>query len=118
MSHENNQPSAAVKRLDRLIGKWKVSGGVEGHITYEWMEGNFFLMQQVDFMRDGHTIKGLEIIGQEWSFGASEPGEDIKSRFYSSDGQTLDYVYELEGDTLTIAAVEGITCLFSWRIQQ
>lgn len=104
MSHDNNypQPSAAVKSLDRLIGKWKVSGGVEGHITYEWMDGNFFLMQHVDFVRDGLPVKGIEIIGQEWLFGSPEPAEHIKSRFYSSDGQTLDYVYELDGDTLTI----------------
>lgn len=104
MSHATNylQPSAAVKSLDRLIGTWKVSGGVEGHVIYQWMDGNFFLMQHVDFERDGHPIKGIEIIGQEWAFGAPEPSEDIKSRFYSSDGQTLDYVYELDGDTLTI----------------
>ena len=31
-----------------------------------------------------------------------EPSADIRSRFYSSTGDTLDYVYELEGDTLTI----------------
>jgi hypothetical protein len=34
-------------------------------------------------------------------FGA-EPSQDITSRFYDSMGNTLDYVYELEGDTLTI----------------
>jgi hypothetical protein len=95
-------PSDAVKSLDRLVGTWQVSGGVNGQVIYEWMEGNFFLMQHVDFVRDDHTIKGIEIIGQERSFDAQEPGEDIKSRFYSSDGQTLDYVYELAGDSLTI----------------
>lgn len=31
-----------------------------------------------------------------------ESSEDIKSRFYGSTGNTLDYVCELEGDTLTI----------------
>jgi hypothetical protein len=30
------------------------------------------------------------------------PSQDIKSRFYDNTGNTLDYVYELEGDTLTI----------------
>jgi hypothetical protein len=28
--------------------------------------------------------------------------EDIKSRYYDNQGNTFDYVYELEGDTLTI----------------
>lgn len=40
--------------------------------------------------------------GHESTFGA-EPSQDIKSRFYSFlDGMTLDYVHEMEGDTLTI----------------
>ncbi|MGH9845838.1 MAG: hypothetical protein ACREEM_44600, partial [Blastocatellia bacterium] len=32
-----------------------------------------------------------------------KPGKDIRTRVYSFlDGLTIDYVYELEGDTLTI----------------
>jgi len=69
---------------------------------YEWMEGGFFLIQHVDFTHGENKIKGMEIIGHESTFGA-EPSQDIKSRFYSFlDGMTLDYVYEMEGDTLTI----------------
>jgi hypothetical protein len=70
-------------------------------ITYEWMEGGFFLMQHVDFVHSGHKVKGLEIIGQLRPFGAA-PREDIWSRYYDTMGDTLDYVYELQGDTLTI----------------
>ena len=91
-----------LKDLERLIGTWKQSGEVEGEITYEWAEGGFFLIQHVDLMQDGNRIKGMEIIGHEFTFG-SEPSPDIKSRFYSFlDGMTLDYVYEMEGDSLTI----------------
>jgi hypothetical protein len=47
----------------------------------------------------GHTIEGIEIIGHLQSFGAAS-GKDIQSRFYSFlDGMTLDYVYELDGDS-------------------
>jgi hypothetical protein len=35
-------------------------------------------------------------------YEATEPSEDIKSRYYGSDGSTLEYVCELDGDTLTI----------------
>ncbi len=49
----------------------------------------------------GHRIKGLEIIGQLRPFGGA-PSAEIRSRFYSAAGDTLDYVYELSGDTLTI----------------
>jgi hypothetical protein len=74
---------------------------VRGNVTYEWMEGGFFLIQCVDLEQHGQEIKGIEVIGHERPFG-SEPGEDINSRFYDNTGNTLDYVYDLEGDTLTI----------------
>jgi hypothetical protein len=95
-------PNPDLKSLDRLVGTWKQSGGVEGTITYEWAEGGFFLIQHVDMESDGRPIKGMEIIGHVQAFG-EEPGPDIKSRFFSFlDGMTLDYVYEIDGDTLTI----------------
>jgi hypothetical protein len=95
-------PNADLKSLDRLIGKWKQTGGVEGTVTYEWAEGGFFLIQHVDMESDGRPIKGMELIGHVQAFG-EEPSKDIKSRFFSFlDGMTLDYVYEIEGDTLTI----------------
>ncbi len=95
------EPDPDLKSLDRLVGSWEISGGAQGKTTYEWMEGGFFLIQHVDLEQYGQKIKGIEIIGHERQFGA-EPSEDIKSRFYSSTGDTLDYVYELDGDTLTI----------------
>jgi len=58
-------------------------------------------MQHVDFVHGGQTIKGLEIIGHLQPFGEA-PSQDIKSRVYDTVGNTLDYVYELEGDSLTI----------------
>jgi hypothetical protein len=86
----------------RLLGTWEISGDVRGTVTYEWMEGDFFLVQGLDLgQQEGQGITGVEIIGHERPFGA-EPSEEIKSRFYSKTGDTIDYVYELEGDTLTI----------------
>jgi hypothetical protein len=105
MADETNTtlaPSTALKKLDRLVGSWKVSGpDIDGTVRYDWMEGGFFLLQHVDFVHGGHHIKGMEVIGHERPFGG-EPSEDIKSRFYDSEGNTFDYVYEIEGDTLTI----------------
>ena len=90
-------PNQDLKSLDRLVGTWKQSGGVEGTVTYEWAEGGFFLIQHVDMESDGRPIKGMEIIGHVQAFG-EEPGPDIKSRFFSFlDGMTLDYVYEIDG---------------------
>jgi hypothetical protein len=99
------QPSPDLKSLERLVGTWEMSGEVQGRVAFEWMEGRFFLIQHVDLEHHGQRIKGIEIIGHEKPFG-SDPSEQIKSRFYSNTGDTLDYVYELEGDTLTIWAGE------------
>ena len=100
-----NQPSApdeALQALDRLVGTWEISGEAGGQVTYEWLEGGFFLLQHVNLEQDGERTTGLEVIGRERGYGESEPSEHIKSRYYGSDGSTLDYVYELEGDQLTI----------------
>jgi hypothetical protein len=95
------EPSPDLKSLDRLVGTWEVSGGAQGRITFEWMEGSLSLIQRVDLEQYGQKVRGIEIIGHERPFG-EEPAEYIKSRFYDNMGNTLDYVYELEGDTLTI----------------
>ena len=94
-------PNPDLKNLQRLVGTWEMSGDVRGTVNYEWMEGGFFLFQRVDLEQYGQRIKGIEIIGHERPFGA-DPSEEIKSRFYSNTGDTLDYTYELKGDTLTI----------------
>ncbi len=121
------QPNPDLRSLNRLVGTWEMSGGIQGTITYEWMEGGFFLIQHVNLEHDGRTIKGMEIIGHEQGFGA-EPSEEIRSRYYDTVGNTLDYVYELEGDTFMIWGGEkgspaysrgtfgddGNTCVGAW----
>jgi hypothetical protein len=91
----------AMRALDRLVGTWKVSGGTEGEVRYEWMPGGFFLLQHVTMTSGEDEIRGMEVIGRLRPFGG-EPSEDIRSRYYGHDGSTLDYVYEMDGDTLTI----------------
>lgn len=99
---EPPEPNPDLKSLDRLAGMWKVSGpDIHGQVTFEWMEGGFFLIQHFDFVHGGHKVKGMGSIGHLQPFG-EEPGKDIKSRVYDTVGNTLDYVYELDGDTLTI----------------
>jgi hypothetical protein len=102
---ETPKPNPDLQALDRLVGTWKVAGGAEGTVAYEWLEGNFFLLQHVDLEQYGQRIKGIEVIGHLKPFEAAA-SEDIKSRYYDSMGNTLDYVYELDGDTLTIWAGE------------
>jgi hypothetical protein len=96
------EPSMKLTEMgERLVGSSRLSGGVEGTSTFEWMEGGHFLIQRVDLEQYGQGIKGIEIIGHLRPFG-EPPSEEIRSRFYDNHGNTLDYVYELEGDILTI----------------
>lgn len=94
-------PNPDLKTLDRLVGTWICSGDTTGTVQYEWMEGGFFLVQHVDIQLFGHDVKSLEIIGHLQPFG-EEPSKEIRSRAYDSSGNTLDYVYEIDGDDLTI----------------
>lgn len=91
-----------MRSLARLVGSWRLSGGLTGTTVYEWAAGGHFLLQQLEGERGGHPLRGLEVIGREQRFGEAA-SHDVRSRFYSfTDGLTLDYVYELLGDTLTI----------------
>jgi len=101
MAYQPATPNPDLKSLARLIGTWQVSGGAEGVVTYTWMEGGFFLIQHFEFEHGDHTVKGIEIIGHLQPFGEA-PSADVKSRAYDNMGNTLDYVYEIEGDTFTI----------------
>jgi hypothetical protein len=120
-------PNPDLRTLDRLIGTWKVTGGAQGTERYEWMEGGYFLIHRFDFDHGGHQVKGMEIIGHLHPFGEA-PSADIKTRSYDTMGNTLDYVYEISGDTLMIwggergspayfkgtFSADGNTCAGAW----
>ncbi|MDQ4115998.1 MAG: hypothetical protein M3235_03450 [Actinomycetota bacterium] len=106
-------PSDQVRALDRLIGRWTITGGSRGTVTYEWMEGGYFLLQRVELEYDGQRASGLEVIGNLRPYGQA-PSAEVHSRFYDSGGNTFDYVYELADDTLRIWAGErGSPAYFS-----
>jgi len=109
---QNNQPTAELRALDRLVGTWAVTGGAEGTVRYEWMAGGFFLRQIVELTQFGEAVSGVEMIGNLRPFG--EPaGTDVVSRYYDSQGNTFDYVYELTGDKLVIwAGAKGSPAYF------
>jgi hypothetical protein len=101
-SPQSSKPNPDLKSLERLVGTWKVTGEAQGTIRYEWAEGGFFLIQHFDLIHNQRRHKGIEIIGHLHPLFA-DPSKDIRTRVYNFlDGLTLDYVYELAGDTLTI----------------
>ena len=65
-NHQPPEPNPDLKNLgDRLVGTWEVSGGTQGKITFEWIEGGFFPIQDVDLKQYGQRSKGIEVIGHE-----------------------------------------------------
>jgi hypothetical protein len=97
-----DKPDPVLRALDRLVGTWRVSGEAHGEVRFEWLDGGWFLVQHVDLVQDGQRTKGMEIIGRERGFGATAPSDDITSRYFDDHGNTFDYVYDLDGDVLTI----------------
>ncbi|MFF3924089.1 hypothetical protein [Paenibacillus lactis] len=62
-----------LQSLDRLVGTWQISGGAEGTVTYEWMEGGYFLIQRVQLMQHGQeavVLCFLEILANLHSLTA------------------------------------------------
>jgi Protein of unknown function (DUF1579) len=67
------QPDPALRRLDRLVGRWSMEGSlvgsdeknIRGETTFRWLLGGFFLEQRarIDFM--GQQIDALELIGYD-----------------------------------------------------
>jgi hypothetical protein len=97
-----DEVAADLKALgERLVGTWKVSGEGEGETTWEWMEGGYFLIQRGWSRRGGGVQKYVQIIGYDRTPGA-EPADAITGRLYTSHGDTLAYVCEVDGDTMTI----------------
>jgi hypothetical protein len=90
--------NAALRSLDRLVGTWTVSGpdGLSGEVRYEWMDGGCWLVQHVDLHRGDEQDRGVEYIGYD------EDSGELRSHFFGSRGELLEYTYRLQGDLLTI----------------
>jgi hypothetical protein len=115
------QPDAALKRLDRLVGRWSMEGNlvgsdeknITGETSFQWLPGGFFLEQRVkiDFM--GLQIDSLEVIGYD-------PETDtFPSTVYSNfSPEPLPYKWDIQGDTVTIQVSHGpldSTFTGAWR---
>ncbi len=90
-----NQPYPALKSLEPLLGTWEASGGfIEGTVTFEWLEGNYFLIQKVDLKHDNKSIKGIEYIGFD------EDSQTLRSHYLDNHGSNFTYTWEIDGKTI------------------
>lgn len=89
------KPNPALRKLDRLVGKWKVTGpGIEGEVTFEWMEGGFFFIQHFNLTYGEMKIKGIEYTGFD------EDTQTLRSRLLDIRGANFTYTWDIEGDTM------------------
>ena len=109
-AHEQQpQPNPVLKSLDVMVDTWDLKGResgtdgeIHGQVTFEWMEGGFYLVQRINIDYAGRKITGTEYIGYD------ESSQALKSYFFSNEGPgpfggvALEYVWEVGDDALTI----------------
>ena len=100
-------PDRALQRLDRLVGTWTLTGhlvgsdeeNITGEITFQWLEGGFFLQQDALIEFAGmFTVRARELIGYDPESGA------FASYVYSNFSPVpLPYRWDLRDGSLTIS---------------
>jgi hypothetical protein len=108
------KPSPALKRLDRLVGTWRMKGrtvgakeeNITGTSTYKWLHdesgASFFLQQDMDMDYAGTPIKSHELIGYNPKTKA------FSSYVYSNMApDPWPYEWDIQGDTWTLSIKHG-----------
>jgi hypothetical protein len=104
-------PDSALRALDQFVGTWNMKGhllgsdeeNIVGHATYRWLEGGFFLQQDIELDFAGIVqIKSHELIGYDPETKA------FSSLVFSNVAPTpLPYRWEVKGGTVTISVSHG-----------
>jgi hypothetical protein len=76
----------ALKRLEKLVGTWNLTGrtldatddNISGWNTFEWMPGGFLLQSTGQINFKGFVMNSLEIIGYD------EASDTFRAQVYSS----------------------------------
>ena len=93
-------PNPGLRALAKLVGTWKVSGDTKGELSYEWMDGGFFLVARGNTEQGGQRTKHVEIIGYDHEAGGA-PSDVMTSRLYTDRGDTLSYTHEVDDKGVT-----------------
>lgn len=117
MANEDAQgpprPDPALKRLDRLVGRWRMKGrpvgadedSISGTTSFEWLHGagnSFFLRQDMEMDYDGTPIRSHELIGYNPKTRA------FASQVYSNMApDPWPYEWDIKGDDIKISIKKG-----------
>src|SRR5262245_66691366 len=100
------KPAPALKRLDRLVGTWKMKGhevgssedNIKGTTTFKWLDGGFFLEQDMQMDYAGKPIRSHELIGYDPNT------EAFASYVYSNMApDPWPYEWDVDGDDISIS---------------
>lgn len=107
-------PHPALKRLNRLVGRWSMKGrplgsedySITGTTTFKWLHGDgdtsFFLQQDMEMDYNGMLIKSREIIAY------NPKTQAFSSHVYSNMApDPWPYKWDVQGDNLTISIKSG-----------
>lgn len=97
------QPDLALKRLEKLVGTWKLTGrtlsskedNITGWTTFEWMLRGFFLKMTGEITVHNMSMQSLEIIAYD-----PESGTFPASVYSSMSGTVLSYKWDVQGNTV------------------
>jgi hypothetical protein len=115
------QPDPALRRLDRLVGRWSMEGhlvgsdetNINGETSFRWLPGGFFLEQRAHIDFAGLEIDALELIGYD------PETDSFPSTVYSNfSPEPLPYKWDVKDDNVTITVSYGqldATFTGSWR---
>jgi len=98
------KPHPALKRLERLVGTWKLTGrtfdsradNIRGKVTIEWLPGGFFLQLRGTIRMEGLEVQSLEIVGYD------AKAKNFSANVFSNlDGAPAKYYWQVKGDRVT-----------------
>lgn len=104
-NHENEQstPHPDLRRLGALIGKWDWRGRskvgdfeIAGWDTFEWLEGEFFLVERWEFDTAGQPSSGIAITGYD------QPSQTCRTHYFDSGGISNSFELEVRDGVLRI----------------
>lgn len=123
-----SQPDPALKRMEKLVGTWKLTGrtlsskedNITGWTTFEWMPGGFFLKSVGEMNFKGFVMQSLEIIAYD------PERKSFPSNVYTSmSGTVPSYEWDVQGNTVIHSglgatytgtfSVDGNTLTGGWR---
>jgi hypothetical protein len=104
-------PDPAFKALDQFVGTWSMKGHllgsdeetIVGRATYQWLEGGFFLQQDIELDFAGMVeVRSHELIGYD-----PEAGSFSSLVFSNMSPTPLPYQWQVQGREVTITVSYG-----------